>query len=78
VKLTGKVVRVSSGSKFVDNKQRITLQVNDSFHGQLDVPNENGLSLDDEVEIFVFRKVQENEVITDEQRKVIEQTLEFQ
>ena len=61
MKLTGKVVKIESASEFADKKQRVVFKINDSFHGSLEVTNEDRLSLDDEIEIFVFRKVREDE-----------------
>lgn len=69
MKLTGKVVKVESGSQFTDKRQRVLVRVKearDSFNNSLELINEEGWSLDDEIEIFVFLKRAESEVLAEE------------
>ncbi len=60
MKLTGKVIKIESGSQYVDKRQRIVIKVGEAgnaFRSLLEVPNEPepfSLKLDDEVEIFAF------------------------
>jgi hypothetical protein len=54
MKLTGKVVRVESGTEFTDGKSRLSIKVGDEgMFGTFRVINEDLLSLDDRVTVHI-------------------------
>jgi len=56
MKLTGKVVKIESGSQFTDKQQRVLIRFNEVEAGMYDslrVVNYNSYQIDDEVEMEV-------------------------
>ena len=53
MKLTGKVVKVESGSEFADKQQRVIIRFNESsgMYDSLRVVNSNNYAIDDEIEM---------------------------
>jgi hypothetical protein len=59
MKLTGTVIRIDSGTEYTDGLQRARIKIytGSGMGNELSVINANGLSLDDEVEVSIVRKV---------------------
>lgn len=54
MKLTGKVVKIESGSQFTDKQQRVVIRFKDaegSMYDSLRVVNSNNYNIDDEIEM---------------------------
>jgi hypothetical protein len=55
MKLTAKVIRVESGSEFIDGEERVMIKVTDAdrMYQEFRVRNTDGLKLDNELEIAI-------------------------
>jgi hypothetical protein len=63
MKLTGKVVKIESGSQFTDKQQRVVIRFKDaegSMYDSLRVVNSNNYDIDDEIEMELSLAMQDS------------------